>query len=102
MEFARADGSMGTFYGVHSNLAMQAIHLLGNEEQRQRWLPSMASLETIGAFGLTEPEHGSDAVRLETSARRDGDFYVLDGRKRWIGNGSTPHHGLLSARRGGG
>jgi glutaryl-CoA dehydrogenase len=98
MEFARADGSLGTFYGVHSNLAMQAIAMLGNEEQRQRWLPPMARLETIGAFGLTEPEHGSDAVRLETSARRDGDSYVLNGRKRWIGNGTIADVVLIWAR----
>src|SRR6187200_2677541 len=81
MEWARADGSIGTFFGVHSNLAMQSIHLLGSEEQRERWLPAMATLEAIGAFGLTEPDHGSDAVALETSARRDGDEYVLDGHK---------------------
>ena len=87
-EWARADGSVGTFYGVHSFLAMQSIALLGDEEQRERWLPEMARLEKIGAFGLTEPEHGSDAVGLETSARRDGDSYVLDGQKKWIGNGS--------------
>lgn len=98
MEFARVDGSIGTFYGVHSNLAMQSIYLLGNEEQRQRWLPSMATFDTIGAFGLTEPEHGSDSVRLETSARRDGDGYVLDGRKRWIGNGSIADVILIWAR----
>jgi glutaryl-CoA dehydrogenase len=98
MEFARADGSMGTFYGVHSNLAMQAIYLLGSDEQRDRWLPAMARLEKIGAFGLTEPEHGSDAVRLETSARRDGDSYVLDGHKRWIGNGSIADLVLIWAR----
>ena len=69
MEWARADGSMGTFYGVHSNLAMQSIAMLGSEEQKQRWLPAMADLDAIGAFALTEPDHGSDAVHLETSAR---------------------------------
>jgi glutaryl-CoA dehydrogenase len=63
-EWARADGSIGTFYGVHSFLAMQSIALLGNEEQRERWLPAMARMEKIGAFGLTEPQHGSDAVGL--------------------------------------
>ena len=61
-EWARADGSIGTFYGVHSFLAMQSIALLGYEEQRERWLPEMARMEKIGAFGLTEPQHGSDAV----------------------------------------
>src|SRR3712207_7155887 len=56
-----------------SFLAMQSIALLGSEEQRQRWLPEMARMEKIGAFGLTEPEHGSDAVALSTSARREGE-----------------------------
>jgi glutaryl-CoA dehydrogenase len=98
MEWARADGSMGTFYGVHSNLAMQAIDMLGSEEQRERWLPDMARLERIGAFALTEPAHGSDAVMLETSARRDGDDYLLDGRKRWIGNASIADLVIVWAR----
>jgi glutaryl-CoA dehydrogenase len=98
MEWARADGSMGTFFGVHSNLAMQTIHLLGSEEQRERWLAPMAALEAIGAFGLTEPAHGSDAVALETSARRDGDHYVLDGAKKWIGNASIADVTIVWAR----
>jgi glutaryl-CoA dehydrogenase len=98
MEWARADGSMGTFFGVHSNLAMQAIAMLGSEEQKQRWLPAMADLEAVGAFALTEPEHGSDAVHLETRARRDGDDYVLDGRKRWIGNGTIADVVIVWAR----
>ncbi len=98
MEWARADGSLGTFYGVHSNLAMQAIDMLGSDEQRARWLPGMAELELIGAFALTEPEHGSDAVMLETRARKHGDEYVLNGRKRWIGNGSFADLVLVWAR----
>ncbi len=98
MEWARADGSIGTFFGVHSNLAMQAIAMLGSEEQKQRWLPAMADLEAIGAFALTEPEHGSDAVHLEARARRDGDEYVLDGRKRWIGNGTIADVVIVWAR----
>ena len=98
MEWARADGSIGTFFGVHSNLAMQSIHLLGSEEQRERWLPAMAALEAIGAFGLTEPDHGSDAVALETSARRDGDDFVLDGAKKWIGNASFADVTIIWAR----
>ena len=97
-EWARADGSVGTFYGVHSFLAMQSITLLGDEGQRERWLPPMARLEKIGAFGLTEPQHGSDAVGLETSARRDGDAYVLDGQKKWIGNGSIADYVIIWAR----
>ncbi len=98
MELSRADGSLGTFYGVQTFLAMQSIAFLGSEEQRERWLPRMARLELIGAFGLTEPEHGSDAVGLETSARRDGDAYVLDGRKKWIGNASFADLVLVWAR----
>ncbi|MGY1772493.1 acyl-CoA dehydrogenase family protein [Blastococcus sp. SYSU D00813] len=97
-ELARADGSIGTFNGVHSFLAMQSIAMLGSEEQRQRWLPEMARMEKIGAFGLTEPRHGSDAVALETSARRDGDAFVLDGQKKWIGNGSIADLVLIWAR----
>ncbi|WP_448613403.1 acyl-CoA dehydrogenase family protein [Modestobacter sp. URMC 112] len=97
-EWARADGSLGTFYGVHSFLAMQSIAMLGSEEQRERWLPAMARMETIGAFGLTEPQHGSDAVALETRARRDGDEYVLTGAKKWIGNGTIADLVLIWAR----
>jgi len=67
---------------------MRSIWLLGSEEQKNRWLPGMATLDLLGAFALTEPTHGSDAVALETVAVRDGDEYVLDGAKRWIGNGS--------------
>ncbi|MBB2891347.1 acyl-CoA dehydrogenase family protein [Flexivirga oryzae] len=85
-ELGRIDGSVGTFLGVHVGLAMQSIYLLGSPEQRERWLPDMARLERIGAFALTEPEHGSDSVGLETTARRDGDGWVLRGRKRWPGN----------------
>jgi len=97
-EWARADGSIGTFYGVHSFLAMQSIASLGSDEQRERWLPAMARIELVGAFGLTEPDHGSDAVALETSARRDGDEYVLNGRKKWIGNASWADLVLIWAR----
>jgi glutaryl-CoA dehydrogenase len=85
-EMSRVDGSIGTFLGVHVGLAMQSIYLLGSEEQRQRWLPAMARMEKIGAFALTEPEHGSDAVILEATARRDGGEWVINGRKRWPGN----------------
>jgi glutaryl-CoA dehydrogenase len=88
MELHRGDGSVGTFLGVQSGLAMKAIALLGSEDQKELWLPAMTRLDAIGAFALTEPAHGSDSVGLETSARRDGDGWVLDGAKRWIGNGS--------------
>ena len=85
-ELSRIDGSVCTFFGVHVGLAMQSIYILGSEEQRQRWLPPMAKLQKIGAFALTEPEHGSDAVILEATCQRDGNEWVLNGRKRWPGN----------------
>jgi glutaryl-CoA dehydrogenase len=88
MELNRGDGSLGTFLGIQAGLAMRTIAMLGSPAQRQRWLPGMARLDTIGAFALTEPRHGSDAVSLETSARRDGDSWVINGEKRWIGNGT--------------
>ena len=88
MEINRGDGSLGTFLGVQSGLAMKSIALLGSEEQKSRWLPGLASVDLFGAFALTEPLHGSDSVALETTARRDGDTWVLDGEKRWIGNGT--------------
>lgn len=98
MELARGDGSLATFHAVQSGLAMKAIDMLGSAEQKERWLPAMARLELVGAFGLTEPEHGSDSVSLETRARRDGDTWVLDGAKRWIGNGSVAHRTVVWAR----
>jgi glutaryl-CoA dehydrogenase len=88
MELNRGDGSVGTFLGVQAGLAMRSIAMLGSEEQKQRWLPGLARVERLGAFALTEPDHGSDSVALETTARRDGDCYVIDGKKKWIGNGT--------------
>jgi glutaryl-CoA dehydrogenase len=98
MELHRGDGSLGTFLGVHSGLAMKSIAMLGSEEHKQRWLAPMARLEKIGAFALTEPDHGSDAVALETTARRDGDGYVIDGAKRWIGNATIADVVVVWAR----
>lgn len=97
-ELARGDGSVATFYGVHSGLAMSSIAFLGSNEQRERWLPPMARLEKIGAFGLTEPERGSDAVHVQTTFRRDGDDYILNGAKRWIGNASLADILIIWAR----
>jgi len=98
MELSRGDGSLGTVFGVQSGLAMKSIYLFGSEAQKQRWLPAMARLEKLGAFALTEPDHGSDSVSLETSARREGDEYVIDGAKRWIGNGSIADVVVVWAR----
>jgi glutaryl-CoA dehydrogenase len=98
MELHRGDGSLGTFLGVQSGLAMKSIALLGSDDQKNRWLPAMARLDSIGAFALTEPMHGSDSVSLETRARRVGRDWVLDGSKRWIGNGSIADVVVVWAR----
>src|SRR5499426_2363661 len=98
MELNRGDGSLGTFVGVQAGLAMQSIAMLGSEEQKRRWLPPMATLEKLGAFALTEPLHGSDSVALETSARRDGDDWVINGTKKWIGNGTLADVVVVWAR----
>jgi glutaryl-CoA dehydrogenase len=87
LELGRIDAGVATFIGVQSGLAMNSIAVAGSDEQQREWLPRMASGEIVGAFGLTEPLSGSDSARgLRTTARRDGDTWVLNGSKRWIGN----------------
>jgi glutaryl-CoA dehydrogenase len=98
MELNRGDGSLGTFLGIQAGLAMRSIAMFGSVEQRRRWLPPMARLEQIGAFALTEPQHGPDSGALETSARRDGDDWVLNGQKKWIGNGTIADVVVVWAR----
>ena len=99
MEMARVDPSMQTFMGVHGGLAMGSVDICGSDEQKQRWLPAMARMELIGAFGLTEPDTGSGiAGGLSTTARRDGDEWVLDGEKKWIGNASFADLVVIWAR----
>jgi glutaryl-CoA dehydrogenase len=87
-EVARGSGSLSTFLHVQSGLAMAAIHELGSEEQKRRWLPAMARCEKIGAFALTEPDAGSDPGSLTTTAARTDGGYVISGEKKWIGNAS--------------
>jgi glutaryl-CoA dehydrogenase len=99
MELARVDSSIATFRGVHSGLAMGSIYLCGSEEQKQHWLPPMARMEKIGAFGLTEPLVGSGTSGgLTTTARRDGDSWVLNGQKKWIGNATFSDVTVIWAR----
>ena len=98
MELHRGDGSLGTFLGVHAGLAMESIAMCGSEEQKARWLPAMATMDKIGAFALTEPDHGSDSIGLETTARREGSEWVLDGAKRWIGNATIADLVIVWAR----
>src|SRR6201982_3300064 len=91
MELARSDPSMSTFMGVHSGLAMGSVYLCGSEEQKERWLPAMARMEKIGAFGLTEPEVGSGAAGgLTTTARRGGGEWGLSGPKEGVGHAPPP------------
>ena len=98
-ELARGSGSLSTFLHVQSGLAMTAIHELGSEEQKHKWLPPMARCEKVGCFGLTEPEAGSDPGSMQTTARRHPDGgYVLDGEKRWIGNASFSDVAVIWAR----
>ncbi|GAB2662942.1 acyl-CoA dehydrogenase family protein [Saccharopolyspora gloriosae] len=89
IELNRIDPSLAVFSGVHTGLAMGSILGGGDQEQRDRWLPDMVAMNKIGAFALTEPEGGSDvAGGMRTTARREGDEWVLNGAKRWIGNGT--------------
>lgn len=97
-EIARGSGSLATFVHVQSGLAMAAIHQLGSEEQKRKWLPAMARCEKIGCFGLTEPEAGSDPGSMRTTAQKTDDGYVLNGEKRWIGNASFSDVAVIWAR----
>ena len=85
LELEAGDSGLRTFVSVQGSLAMTAIHRHGSEEQKQEWLPRMAAGTAIGCFGLTEPTAGSDPGSMTTFARRDGDDWVINGTKRWIG-----------------
>jgi glutaryl-CoA dehydrogenase len=87
-ELERADSGLRSLASVQGALAIQAIHSFGSPEQHARWLPGLVSGERVGCFALTEHGHGSDPGGMETCARRDGDHYVLNGSKCWIGNAS--------------
>ena len=82
MEISRGDGSMGTVVAVQGGLALRSIALFGSDEQKHRWLVPLARAEKLGAFALTEQDHGSDSFGMETTARRDGDKWVLNGEKK--------------------
>ncbi|HEV3355961.1 MAG TPA: acyl-CoA dehydrogenase family protein [Pseudonocardiaceae bacterium] len=87
-ELEAVDSGLRSFVSVQGSLAMFAIHRWGTEEQRQEWLPRMATGDALGCFGLTEPDSGSDPGSMRTRARRDGSDWVLDGAKMWITNGT--------------
>jgi len=99
MEMSRVDSSIATFFGVHNGLAMGSIYLGGSEEQKKKWLPPMARLEKIGCFGLTEPLVGSGASGgLTTTAKREGNVWVINGQKKWIGNSPWCDISIIWAR----
>jgi glutaryl-CoA dehydrogenase len=98
LELEAGDSGLRTFASVQGSLSMSAIHKFGSEAQKERWLPGMAKGELIGCFGLTEPDAGSDPARMRTSARRDGDGWVLAGAKRWIGMASIADVAVIWAR----
>lgn len=102
MELEAGDSGLRTFVSVQGSLAMTAIHRHGSEEQRQQWLPRMATGELIGCFALTEPTAGSDPASMRTTARRDGAGehadWILSGAKRWIGLASIADVAVVWAR----
>ncbi|HEY8701066.1 MAG TPA: acyl-CoA dehydrogenase family protein [Arthrobacter sp.] len=99
VEVARADVSLSALVGIHNELIVGMINELGSEEQKQRWLPGLKAFTLLGAFALTEPEHGSDiSGGLETSARLKNGHWVINGAKRWIGAGTIADFALVWAR----
>ena len=98
LELEAADSGWRTFVSVQGSLAMSAIHKFGSEEQKQRWLPPMAAGTAVGCFGLTEPSGGSDPAGMLTTAHRDGDDWVLNGSKRWIGLASIADVAVVWAK----
>ncbi|MCQ9331760.1 acyl-CoA dehydrogenase family protein [Corynebacterium phoceense] len=97
-ELEAGDSGIRTVVSVQGSLAMSAIYKHGSEEQKQQWLPRMARGEVIGCFGLTEPTAGSDPANMLTTARRDGDEWIIDGAKRWIGLASVAQVAIIWAK----
>ncbi len=98
LELEAADSGVRSLVSVQGSLAMYAIHRWGSEEQKQEWLPRLASGEAIGCFGLTEPDAGSDPGAMRTRARRDGPDWILHGQKMWITNGGVADVAIVWAR----
>lgn len=96
-EIGRASGSVGLSYAAHISLASKPIELFGTDEQKERWLRPLAEGEYVGSWALTEPGSGSDASDMSTSAKKDGDEYVLDGTKQFITNASEAGSILVKA-----
>ncbi|MFG1674000.1 acyl-CoA dehydrogenase family protein [Micromonospora humi] len=98
LELEAGDSGVRSLVSVQGSLAMYAIWRFGSEEQKQRWLPAMATGDAIGCFGLTEPDHGSDPASMATRARRDGDDWILTGGKMWITNAPIADVAVIWAR----
>ena len=98
LELEAGDSGIRSLVSVQGSLAMFAIYRWGSEEQRQEWLPRMATGEVIGCFGLTEPDAGSDPGAMRTTARRDGGDWILNGQKMWITNGTVADVAIVWAR----
>ncbi|MFI7577516.1 acyl-CoA dehydrogenase family protein [Micromonospora sp. NPDC049497] len=98
LELEAGDSGVRSLVSVQGSLAMYAIWKYGSDEQKQRWLPAMATGEAIGCFGLTEPDHGSDPASMATRARRDGDDWILHGGKMWITNAPVADVAVIWAR----
>ena len=96
-EIGRVCGSTGIFLAAHSSLGVFPIYYAGNEEQKMKWLVPLAKGEKIGSFGLTEPDAGSDAAATKTTAKRQGDSYVINGAKRFITSGSVADVLIITA-----
>lgn len=99
-EISKIDPSVGLSYAAHNSLCTNHILEFGNEEQKSKYLPKLASGEWIGAWGLTEPTTGSDAMRMKCTAVRDGDDYILNGTKNWITHGQSGEIAVVIARTG--
>ena len=97
-ELARVDASVSTFVGVHTSIGLIVVDMLGNEEQRARLLPDGIAFKKIFCFGLTEPNYGSDASSLKSTAKKVEGGYLLNGVKRWIGNTTIADYVIVWAR----
>ncbi len=100
VEISRIDGSIGLSMAAHNSLCTNHILQFGNEEQKQKYLPKLATGEWIGAWGLTEPNTGSDAGNMRTVAIRDGDYYILNGSKNFITHGRSGNVAVVIVRTG--
>lgn len=99
-EISKVCGSIGLSVAAHNSLCTNHLYMFGNEEQRQKYLPNLASGKWIGAWGLTEPNTGSDAMRMKCVGEKDGDYYIINGSKSWITHGKSGDVAVVLVRTG--